>query len=159
MMSTKKAAGSSAAWKWVFWIYLLLLILFVVIKFHGSISALLRQMEEQRGYREVGAGSYLNLTPFVTIKSQLRHLPAPWAVRNLVGNVLCFIPFGLLLPLAHRHLRTFFRVMLLALVMICAIEVFQYVTCLGSCDVDDLILNLLGCLAGWLCWLPLKRGS
>ena len=145
------------AWKLLFWLYLLFLLAFVVIKFDGSRWSLLERIQTNLAIRWAEPGYNLNLTPFDTIQNQLRHLPAPWAVRNLVGNVLCFIPFGLLLPLAHRHLRTFFRVMLLALVMICAIEVFQYVTCLGSCDVDDLILNLLGCLAGWLCYLPMKK--
>lgn len=144
-------------WKLLFWLYLLFLVFFVAVKFDGSVQSLVMRIQTNRAIRMAEPGYNLNLTPFVTIKNQLRHLPAAWAVRNLAGNVLCFVPFGFLLPLAHRHLRTFFRVMLVAALFICAIEVFQYVTCLGSCDVDDLILNLLGCLAGWLCWLPLRR--
>ena len=35
-------------------------------------------------------------------------------------------------------------------VLICVIELVQLVTALGSCDVDDLILNLPGILLGWV---------
>ena len=38
----------------------------------------------------------------------------------------------------------------IAAVLICVIELVQLVTALGSCDVDDLILNLPGILLGWV---------
>ena len=40
--------------------------------------------------------------------------------------------------------------MLYALIMIVCIEIIQLVTLLGSLDVDDLILNMIGVVIGYL---------
>lgn len=159
MARKKRRAGADAGWKLSFWLYLLFLILFVVIKFDGSIQDLLDRIESYRFVRSVEPGYNLNLEPFYTIRSQIRHWPAAWAVRNLVGNVLAFVPFGFLLPRSHRRIQSGFVVMLVALAFICAIEVFQYVTLLGACDVDDVILNLLGCGVGYLLFLLFRGGK
>lgn len=144
-------------WKALFWVYLILLFVFVVVKFDGSVAGLLERMRSYQEIRASEPGYNLNLEPFASIRVQLEHLPSSWAVKNLAGNILAFVPFGFLLPRAHRHFRHFLVVMLLALAMICAIEVFQYVTLLGSCDVDDVILNLAGVLIGYLAFLPFRR--
>ena len=69
------------------------------------------------------------------------------------------IPFGYLLPRAHRHLRSWWKVLGVGVLSICAIEVVQYLTYLGACDVDDLLLNLAGCTLGWLVWRLGAAGS
>ena len=38
--------------------------------------------------------------------------------------------------------------------MVASVEGVQYFTQTGSCDVDDLILNVLGAIAIWLILLP-----
>ena len=53
------------------------------------------------------------------------------------------MPIGVLIPLLRRDLSlkfTFF----FSLTLSGAIEITQYLTGLGSCDIDDLILNVLG---------------
>lgn len=152
----RRREGGLLGWKLIFWLYLIALFLFVVIKFNGSVSVLLLRIREAREYRTLVPGSNLNLKPFATIKTQLRFWPAGWAVRNLAANVLAFVPFGYLLPRAHRHLRHAFLVLPIALIFVCSIEVFQYVTMLGACDVDDVILNMLGCILGYLLFVCLK---
>ena len=66
--------------------------------------------------------------------------------------MVMFVPLGWLLPAVWERLRAFFKTFFLSAVLICAVEAIQYVTTLGSCDVDDLILNLLGITLGYALW-------
>ncbi|MDO5785496.1 MAG: VanZ family protein, partial [Eubacteriales bacterium] len=68
------------------------------------------------------------------------------AFRNIVGNIAAFVPIGILIPLLRRDLSlgtTFFVGLLLS----AGIELTQYFTGLGSCDIDDIILNVLGAMS------------
>ena len=101
----------------------------------------------------------LNLIPLKTVKLYLwllqnstnealmRH-----AVINIVGNVVLFVPLGWFLPRIWVRFRGFFKTVLAVLLLISAVEIIQYFTRLGSCDVDDLILNLTGALVGFVLW-------
>lgn len=73
-----------------------------------------------------------------------------FAVINLVGNVLMFVPLGYFLPRLHPDLRGFFRTAAVATGIIVAVELFQLFSMLGSCDVDDLILNTAGTVVGYI---------
>ena len=69
---------------------------------------------------------------------------------NLAGNVIGFIPFGKILPVIWRKTGTFFRIMLLGFEFSLCVEIIQLVWKVGSFDVDDLILNTLGSVIGYL---------
>ena len=103
---------------------------------------------------------YLNLTPFKTIGLYWRLLTDPvrpvltrLAVYNLLGNLLLFLPMGILIPGIFPRFRRFFRLLILAALLISAAEILQVLMLAGSCDIDDLILNLLGAALGY----PLHR--
>ena len=38
-----------------------------------------------------------------------------WALKNLLGNLLPFIPFGFLLPIAYPRIKAFFKVFLVGM--------------------------------------------
>ena len=101
--------------------------------------------------------AHLNLVPFRTLRlfAGLLDSSHPEYVRaaiiNLFGNILMFIPLGLLLPRVFPVLRTLPRVLLATALIITAVEVLQLFTLVGSCDIDDLILNVLGSGLGY--WL------
>ena len=78
---------------------------------------------------------------------QARH-----AFINLAGNVVMFVPLGALLPAANGKLRKFFRTFFACAGLIVAVEVLQLFTLRGSCDVDDLILNMIGVVLGYILW-------
>jgi len=97
-----------------------------------------------------------NLKPFTTIRLfyKSRSLNTEYKMGNLVGNVVGFIPLGLLLPLLFnwkRGWQAVFGVFLISL----SFELAQLLFALGVFDVDDLILNTLGGLIGyiiyWIC--------
>lgn len=74
------------------------------------------------------------------------------AVINLGGNVGMFIPLGIFLPAVFGKLRGFWKTLLCAAGSILIVELLQLFTLRGSCDVDDLILNLAGVTLGWAAW-------
>ena len=95
----------------------------------------------------------LNLEPFRTIRLFLKvldhHTYSSTAIINLGGNVIMFIPLGFFLPRVFPSLRKFRRALLATALIITAVEIAQLFTLLGSCDIDDLILNLLGTTIGY----------
>ena len=117
--------------------------------------------------QRLGSGNYdrsINLTPFATLRlyeKLLRSSNSPYLIRhafiNLVGNVVMFIPLGYYLPYFRKKLRGFFKTFFAAALLVLAIEVIQYVTCLGSCDIDDLILNMAGVAMGYILWRITRR--
>lgn len=68
---------------------------------------------------------------------------------NLVGNVAIFIPFGFFMPWASRF-RSFFLTLFYSLGFSLVVEAFQLVTRVGSFDVDDLLLNTIGGIIGYI---------
>ena len=99
--------------------------------------------------------SNLNLVPFRTLRlfAELLSDHRPHLVRaavvNLFGNVIMFIPLGFLLPLTFRKLSRLRKILLTTTLIITAVELIQLFTLVGSCDIDDLILNLLGAAFGY----------
>lgn len=92
-----------------------------------------------------------NLMPFKTILNLIGNYDKydfTFWIYNLLGNIVVFIPLGVLLTLVIKRgsikntLGTSFLIILLA-------ESMQLVTRVGVFDVDDIILNLLGCLVGY----------
>lgn len=119
------------------------------------------QRQARRGFPGYGGAlrADLNLVPFHTI----RQYAAFWArgaregktayIRiaavNLLGNIGMFVPLGLFLPALRERLRSFPRFLLCTAALIAAVEITQLFTLLGSCDIDDLILNVLGASVGF----------
>ena len=94
-----------------------------------------------------------NLIPMRTIRLFLNVLDHPvyWqaALINLGGNVILFIPLGFFLPRVFPKLRKFWKTSLTTILIITAVELAQLLTLLGSCDIDDLILNVIGSAIGY----------
>ncbi len=107
-----------------------------------------------------GAGDYSwNLKPLDTVGRYLwvlSHSTDPallWhAVVNLAGNVVMFVPLGFFTPVLWPPLRKCGWHLLCMLLIIVLVELGQLITRLGSCDVDDLLLNLIGTALGFLGW-------
>ena len=100
--------------------------------------------------------AHVNLRPFRTIQLFSRLLVPPVreylvriAIRNLLGNILLFTPLGIFLPVLFPPLRKFFRTLLSVTFIITIIELCQLALMVGSCDIDDLILNVSGAALGY----------
>lgn len=68
---------------------------------------------------------------------------------NLFGNVIIFMPFGFFMPMASRY-RSCFSAVFYSFGLSLCVETFQLLTRVGSFDVDDLLLNTVGGLAGYV---------
>ncbi len=71
---------------------------------------------------------------------------------NLVGNVLIFIPLGFIIPVASKY-RSFISSTTYSFLLSLFVEVFQLITRVGSFDVDDLLLNTLGGMLGYVVFI------
>lgn len=71
------------------------------------------------------------------------------AIQNLVGNVVIFAPFGFFMAMASRY-KSFFLTVFYSFCLSFCVEIFQLLTKVGSFDVDDLLLNTIGGLLGYV---------
>ena len=111
----------------------------------------------------------LNLVPLVN--SVRCFVPNPgqpsttaFCIRTILGNVVIFVPFGMLLPLMWHRMSSVQRVALSALVVSSSIEILQYAgRRFGNprwSDVDDVIFNVLGAMLGYaMLRLAIKQKS
>lgn len=101
-----------------------------------------------------------NRVPFLTIHNYLRayelgNISRNLVILNLAGNLAAFAPMGFFLPALYPKQRNLLIFAPTVTGMIVLVEVTQYLTRTGSCDVDDFILNAAGALLVWLvCLLP-----
>ncbi len=94
-----------------------------------------------------------NFTLFKTIKMYIDYSYKLNSFENLVGNVVAFIPFGFLLPYVQPGSRRFFVLLLNAFLFVLGIEVFQLFSAFGAFDVDDILLNCVGAVMGWVAYV------
>lgn len=94
--------------------------------------------------------------PFQTIVQFVRILVTgdpphliPLAWRNLVGNIVLFIPLGVCLPFLFKQCRTAKRTFVTGLLIIAVVELTQFFTLLGSLDFDDFMLNTASIMLGY----------
>lgn len=85
-----------------------------------------------------------NLIPLITAitsKAKFYHIP------QMMLNIALFVPLGVFLRIRTANLK---RSILTGLLLSFGIEIFQLILMRGICDVDDLILNTLGTMVGFL---------
>ena len=113
-------------------------------------------------FQRLFAGSFVSaelpdrfqFIPFRTVSELAEMLSAfsinDFAFRNIAGNIVLFIPIGIFLPVLFRSQRKFLFMLTTTVITICLIELIQALTALGTCDIDDLILNTAGACIGYL---------
>jgi len=91
-----------------------------------------------------------NFTPFITIRRYLRNITLDRqthsAILNLLGNLIAFMPVGFFAPLLFWSMRKFWIFIPTLLLVLVGVEGLQLWMRVGSCDIDDVILNLIGAL-------------
>ncbi len=76
---------------------------------------------------------------------------------NVFGNVLAFVPFGFFRPIIGRRKHSLYRTVLQGFMFSLAIEFVQIRLNVGSFDVDDIFLNTLGCVLGYILFVLFYR--
>lgn len=97
----------------------------------------------------------INLIPFRTIMLYIKNFSyfsfSNWFL-NLFGNILLFMPFSFILPLLIPWFKKFIPLFLLSLILICGVEFLQNYFRVGEMDVDDILLNMIGVVLGFICY-------
>ncbi|NLK27460.1 MAG: VanZ family protein [Clostridiales bacterium] len=134
-----KSRLTKAGWL-LFYFYLILLSYFLFFSEHygrGSIS------EEYR----------YNLELFKEIKRFIKYreiLGIENFIVNILGNVLAFTPFGFFLPCLKKKYRRFILVAFLSILFSLMIESLQLYSKVGIFDVDDILMNSIGGMLGYM---------
>lgn len=102
-----------------------------------------------RDFSHRGSLDAVNLEPFRTIRDylkayQLGNISGQLTLLNLLGNLTAFAPMGFFLPALYHWQRSIFFFLATLTLSITTVEVAQVYSGAGSCDIDDLILNLAG---------------
>lgn len=112
--------------------------------------------------REASDVGKLNLNLFWTFqRAWTKHSGLHW--YYIIGNILLFAPLGFLLPLAWKKLERWWLVALMGAALSLAIEILQYSTGTGLCELDDLFHNTFGSFTGYQVFIVFQhivcRGS
>lgn len=101
-----------------------------------------------------------NLVPFKTIWmyiSLFDHFTFSTWFSNLFGNVLAFMPLGFLIPLLVRKKMKAKKIIFITFFSSLTVESLQLYFRVGGFDVDDMMLNTLGGLFGYIALLIFLR--
>lgn len=91
-----------------------------------------------------------NIIPFKTIGEFLFFNHNIRAIlRNIGGNIAAFVPMGFLLPLGFPKMNKESKIFAVILAATLSIEISQFIFGVGTCDVDDVILNFIGGIIGY----------
>ena len=74
-------------------------------------------------------------------------------VMNVIGNIAVFMPIGMFLPSLFSRCRNILLTTILSFEISLCVEMVQLVTMVGSFDVDDLLLNTVGGICGYLVYM------
>ena len=75
------------------------------------------------------------------------------AFLNIGGNIIGFLPLGFLLPFVNAKNRSFFRTLLICVYVTMTVEVIQLIFHVGCFDVDDMFLNTVGGICGYVIFM------
>ena len=74
------------------------------------------------------------------------------AAINILGNIVMFVPLGAFLPILWPKLQKAWKAIPAGFLMITGVEICQLFTLRGRCDIDDVLLNMLGIILGYAGW-------
>lgn len=69
---------------------------------------------------------------------------------NTNGNFLIFIPLGIFLSFRFSRFRTLPKVMMIGFTITVSVELLRFFLQLGQFDIDDILLNMMGALFGFI---------
>ena len=127
----------------------ILFVLYIIFVFYFLlISEIYGRIEKMQEY-------HYNLVLFREIKrfwNYREQLGMFATATNLLGNVLIFLPFGFFMAMASRY-RSFLNTLIYSFALSLTIELSQLFMKVGCFDVDDLLLNTIGGILGFITFL------
>lgn len=133
--------------------WILFLLYFIVLFYFLFFSESMGRTFSERKYQ-------YNLIPLKEIRRFIMYadrLGMQAVCLNLFGNIAAFVPFGFFLPVFSRRCRKLWYVLLYSFELSLLVEIIQLITKVGSFDVDDLLLNTIGGICGYLVYRIVQR--
>ncbi|MCA0992632.1 VanZ family protein [Pseudalkalibacillus hwajinpoensis] len=94
-------------------------------------------------------GKSVNLVLFDSIKLMWESGSYWLILKNIIGNILLFMPLGFLMPLVSKKGRSFLIIGIIGFLTSTVIELLQYFVAHRIFDIDDILLNAFGALVGY----------
>ena len=95
-----------------------------------------------------------NIIPFHTIIDYISKFNSLYDTKtimvNLLGNLIALIPMANFLPLLFKKPKKLKNFLLTIVIIVLGIEIVQFLTLTGSCDIDDIILNVTGAIIAYI---------
>lgn len=99
----------------------------------------------------------IGLYPGMKLQEEINLIPFRDGISlSMILNVVMFMPLGFLLPLLWKEYQSLVRTAIIGFCFSCGIEFCQLFNRRVS-DVDDLLMNMLGAILGWLIWIVFSR--
>lgn len=76
--------------------------------------------------------------------------PREW--RNIILNMLLFVPLGFLLPMGIKRFRVFWKIYFVGFLLTLGIETLQLLLKRGVFELDDILNNTIGATIGYGCF-------
>lgn len=111
-------------------------------------------------YRSYTTLPEYNLIPFKTILSLIvnyKYYEFDVWVYNFFGNIAAFMPLGILLPIVLETKRKFAATIIISTTFLIVAETAQFIFRVGVFDIDDIILNMIGVLSGYMIYILLLK--
>jgi len=108
--------------------------------------------------RTMEMGYRYNLKPFLEIRRGIEYIDTVgfrYVLVNIVGNIVAFMPFGFLAPMTTERRMTIGKMFFYSFLLTLCAETLQLISKTGAFDVDDLILNTIGGILGYGCYMLL----
>lgn len=122
------------------WVYIFLLYIYLALSKAGIGS-----IWDIGRYREIIRFNEINLIPFSSV-----------GALTYILNIIMFMPLGFLLPLIWKEFRNIINVSITGLGFSLSIEFCQLFN-LRTTDIDDLMMNTLGAILGYLIWICVNK--
>jgi len=99
----------------------------------------------------------INIIPFKNISRYITALCTgsmniSTPITNLGGNLILLFPMGFYLPFFIKKIKKVITFSIWMIIIIFFLEVIQLCTGRGAFDIDDIILNTVGAILGFLIW-------
>ena len=144
------AKNRKKIWKFIFIVYILILIKLIVFKYPWErLVSIMNHWE--KGVILEGL-STANFTLGKSIRMYIKYFnkfPFWNGFANLIGNVLVFVPYGVILPKAYPGCGKWWRAVYCSVGLVMSIELFQLFSGFGIFDIDDILLNVSGAMLGY----------
>jgi len=93
--------------------------------------------------RETLIGTQISYRPFHALISFLKDIQRGKVSANFLGNIILFIPIGILFPVVTGW-NKMWKTVMAGVGLSLFIEIIQFITSRGCFDPDDVLLNCLG---------------